>query len=96
MTSRNATVALIPDSPGRDRDDLYSSTQTDSMGRFTMPGLAAGDYRLFAWEALEGHDFRDPDFIRVFEDRGQEVEVQLRQQQNVQLEVIPTSAMPGQ
>jgi hypothetical protein len=91
-----AMVALIPDLPRRERDDLYSNTRADSMGRFAMPGLAAGDYKLFAWEDLQGNDFRDPDFIRLFEDRGKEVEVQLRQQQSVELEVIPADAMPEQ
>lgn len=92
----NSTVVLVPDSPRRDRDDLYSRTQTDLMGHFTMPGLPAGDDKLFAWEDLQGHDAKDPDFIRLFEDRGKEVEVRLREQQNVQLRVIPSSAMPAQ
>jgi protocatechuate 3,4-dioxygenase beta subunit len=89
-----ATVVLIPDPPRRDRDDLYSTTQTDSMGRFAMPGLPEGDYKLFAWEDLNGHGIRDPDFIRLFEDRGKAVEIRLRQQQTVQLQVIPAKAVP--
>jgi hypothetical protein len=91
-----AVVALIPDQPHRDREDLYSNVRTNSMGQFTMPGLAPGDYKLFAWEDLERHSVEDPDFVRLFEDRGKEVEVHAREQQQVQLQVIPASAMPSQ
>jgi hypothetical protein len=91
-----AVVALIPEPPHRDREDLYSNVRTNSMGQFTMPGLALGDYKLFAWEDLERHSVEDPDFIRLFEDRGKEVEVHAHEQQQVQLQVIPASAMPSQ
>jgi protocatechuate 3,4-dioxygenase beta subunit len=91
-----AVVALIPDPPRRDRQDLYSSVRTDPNGLFKLPGLAPGDYKLFVWEDLEHNSFEDPDFIRLFEDRGKEVEVRAREQQQVQLQVIPASAMPTQ
>jgi protocatechuate 3,4-dioxygenase beta subunit len=92
----DAVVALIPDAAHRDRADLYSNVRTNSMGQFTMLGLAPGDYKLFAWDDLEHHSVEDPDFIRFFEDRGKEVEVQARAQQQIQLQVIPASAMPLQ
>jgi hypothetical protein len=92
----DAVVALIPDPPHRNRQDLYSDVRTDANGLFTLPGLAPGDYKLFAWEDLERHSVEDADFIRLFEDRGKEVEVHAREQQQIQLQAIPASAMPSQ
>jgi len=34
-------------------------------------------------------DFQDPDFIKLYEERGTGVHVEEKKQQNVQLQVIP-------
>ena len=53
-----------------------------------MLGLAPGDYRFFAWEAVQGKNYRDPDFFEGFENRATRVHIQEKQQQTVQLDAI--------
>ena len=52
----NETVVLVPDPRFRQRSDLYKVLSTDSSGRFRMPGVTPGDYKLFAWENVESSD----------------------------------------
>jgi hypothetical protein len=83
-----AWVVLVPDPPHRDREEMYTTVTTDTNGRFSMVGLPPGDYKLFAWELLQGKNYRDPDFFSAFEDRAAPVHTQEGQQQTVQLDVI--------
>ena len=83
-----ALVVLVPDPPHRDRDEMYSMKITDGFGRFSMLGLPPGDFKLFAWESVQGTNYNDPDFFQAFEGRGSRVHIEERQTQPVQLEVI--------
>src|SRR5271157_4660290 len=89
-----ALVALVPDPPNRSREDLYSQTSADRMGRFSMRGLPPGDFKVFAWEPGENMAYRDPDFIKNYENRGAHVHVQVKEQQSVQLDLIPAEDEP--
>jgi hypothetical protein len=51
-------------------------------------GLPPGDFKLFAFEPVQGTNYTDPDYLRAFEDRGTPVHVEERQQQAVQLELL--------
>lgn len=66
---------LIPDGANRTRTELYRTATTDQTGRFTMRGVAPGDYKLFAWEALENYGYFDPDVMRRSESLGKAVHV---------------------
>ena len=83
-----ALVVLVPDPPHREREEMYSMKATDAFGRFSLLGLPPGDFKLFAWETVQGTNYTDPDFFKAFEDRGTPVHIEERQQQTVQLEVI--------
>jgi hypothetical protein len=83
-----AWVVVVPDPPHRDREDMYSMTATDSFGHFSLLGLPPGDFKLFAWEPVQGTNYIDPDFFKAFEDRGISVHIGEKEQQTVQLEVI--------
>jgi len=83
-----ALVVLVPDPPHRDREEMYGMTTTDASGRFSLLGLSPGDFKLFAWELVQGKNYTDPDFFKAFEDRGTPVHIGEGQQQQVQLEVI--------
>jgi hypothetical protein len=84
-----ATVVLVPDPPLRDHPELYSVKTSDELGRYSLLGLPPGDFKLFAWEPAEGLDFQDPDFIKLYEDRGAGVRIEEKKQQSAQLQVIP-------
>jgi hypothetical protein len=81
-------VVLVPDPPHRDREEMYSMKVTDGFGRFSLSGQPPGDFKLFAWEPVQGTSYTDPDFFGAFEGRGTPVHIEERQQQTVQLEVI--------
>jgi hypothetical protein len=83
-----ALVVLVPDPPHREREEMYSMKGTDALGHFSLLGLPPGDFKLFAWEPVQGTNYNDPDFFKAFEERGTPVHIEERQQQQVQLEVI--------
>lgn len=86
-----ATVVLVPDAPGRDRSDLYESSSTDQYGRFVLQGISPGDYKLFAWDKVEGGAYQNAEFLQRYEDRGKAVRVDEGGHLNEQLELIVTS-----
>jgi hypothetical protein len=85
----NRTVVLVPEQRLRHRQDLYRSMATGSAGQFQMKGVAPGNYKLFAWDNVEGGAWFDPEFIRSHEDRGIVVDVRAANNANVQVTVIP-------
>jgi hypothetical protein len=90
----DALVVLVPDPPLRNREELYSFKRSDSLGRFSMLGLPPGDFKLFAWEPVDGINYSDPDYIKLYESHGTRVHIEERRQQNVQLEVIQVEEEP--
>jgi hypothetical protein len=89
-----AFVALVPDPPNRSRENLYSQTSADLLGRFSLIGLPPGDFKLFAWEPGESVPYRDPDFIKNYDNRGAHVHIEAMKQQSVQLELTPAEEEP--
>jgi len=85
----NVTVVLVPEQARRHRLDLYRMTSTDAAGRFRFPGLTPGDYKLFAWEDVEQGAWQDPEFIRIYEERGKSYRLPEGGQQTADLRVIP-------
>jgi hypothetical protein len=83
-----ASVVLVPEMRRRDQGRFYKTTSTDQYGNFQLRGITPGEYVIFAWEEIEGGAYRDPDFLRPFEKRGQSLRVQEGQAANVTLEVI--------
>lgn len=80
-------AVLIPDS--RTRTDLYKTATTDQNGQFIMRGVTPGDYKLFAWEALENYGYFDPDVLRRSEASGKAVRVAESSKLAVEAKIIP-------
>jgi hypothetical protein len=85
----NTSVVLVPDNARRERWDLYRVVSTDAMGRFNFTNVVPGDYKVFAWEAIEGNAYQDPEFIRRYEDRGTPVRLAEGAASTVELTVTP-------
>ncbi len=84
-----ATVVLVPETRHRDRSKLYQVTTTDQYGRFTLRGIPPGDYKLFAWDAVERGAYQDVVFLRPYEEQGEPMQVKEGARLSVQLRIIP-------
>ena len=82
-----AQVVLIPYDPAR--TDLYKVASADQYGRFSMRGIVPGNYRVFAWEDAPSGAYRDPEFVRRYEDWGERIRVEKTDQVQVQPRLIP-------
>lgn len=86
-----ATVVLAPEPKRRERRELFKTTTTDQYGRFTLRGIAPGEYKLFAWEEIEPGAHQDAEFLRPYEDKGYTVKVEEGSRLGVELKLIPTA-----
>jgi hypothetical protein len=80
-------AVLIPDA--RNRTELYKTATTDQTGHFVMRGVTPGDYKLFAWEALENYGYFDPDVMRRSEALGKTIQVGESSKLAVEGKIIP-------
>jgi hypothetical protein len=88
-------VVLVPEAKLRDYDWLYRSTTTDQNGRFAMHAIPPGKYKVFSWDEVQEGAWEDAEFLRAFEDKGQEIEVKESAQAKVDLASIPASGQGG-
>jgi hypothetical protein len=86
----NAKVALVPDFAYRNRDELYKSATTDASGKFSIQGIAAGDYRVFSWEDIVDGAWQDAEVLR--EAAGRATTVRIREGETSAVEVL---SIPG-
>jgi hypothetical protein len=84
----NTQAVLIPDQQ-RDRIDLYKTAMSDANGRFSLRGVAPGDYHLFAWEAIDPYAYFDPEVMKQFESKGNPVHIAESAKETVDVRVIP-------
>jgi hypothetical protein len=77
------TVVLLPEV--RRRTDLYRTTLTEGAGQFQFDRLPPGDYKVFAWEAVDDDAWFDPEFMKMHEDEGVPVRVVEDRTQSVEV-----------
>lgn len=70
-----ARVVLVPRESRRQNMQLYKTSTADNSGHFLMNGIAPGDYKLFAWEAVPNGAWMNPEFLAPYESRGLAVTV---------------------
>lgn len=88
-------VVLIPDPPHRNIHEKYRSTTTDQNGKFTLNGIAPGDYKLFSWDSIEQSgwydaDWTDPEWLKPYETKGESIHLDEADKKSVNLTVIET------
>ena len=84
-----ATVVLIPETRRRDNRALYVLANSDATGRFTLRGVAPGDYKVFAWESIQAFAHVNAAFMAKYEDRGKLVHVGQNGTVSAELTIIP-------
>jgi hypothetical protein len=82
-----STVVLIPEQ--RERTDLYKSAIADTTGRFLLNAIAPGNYKLFAWDALEPNAWFDRVTLSQYELQGKPIRIQESAKEVADLKVIP-------
>jgi 5-hydroxyisourate hydrolase-like protein (transthyretin family) len=96
LPAAGATVVLIPDPPHRGVFEQYKSTTTDQNGKFSMSGLTPGDYKVFSWDAIDESeeaydaDWFDPEWLKLYETKGESVHLEESGQKSVNLALIET------
>jgi hypothetical protein len=70
-TVAGASVVLIANTTRRPT----KTATTDHSGRFTIQGIAPGDYSLISWEDVEPNAYYDPSFLEQYLARGTAVHV---------------------
>jgi hypothetical protein len=81
-------AVLIPEG-NRDRTELFRAATTNPNGRFIINNVEPGDYRLFAWDALEPNGFFDLEFVKRYEQQGKPLHVGEASTSNADLKLIP-------
>ena len=84
-----AIVVLVPDPARRKQWPLYRLVTADTSGRFSIPGLAPGEYKLFAWIDVEPGAHMDPEFLRPYEAKGVVVRVEESGRYSQELKLLP-------
>lgn len=83
-----AWVVVVPEAAKRKFLRLYRSASTDQYGHYEIRGLRPGKYKVFSWEGIEAGAWEDPDFLKDYEDKGHEIEVQDGDQKSVELKSL--------
>jgi Carboxypeptidase regulatory-like domain len=85
----DATVVIVPNIEKRNQRDLFKKSTSDQHGHFKLEGVRPGEYTLLALDDLD-EDYRDPDVLKPYEDRGQTIRVEKGERKGVLLKVIQT------
>jgi hypothetical protein len=81
-------AVLVPER-ARDHAELYRTATTDRSGRFEITSVVPGDYRIYAWAAMEPYAYFAPEAQRRFARQATSVRVSERSRNNVEVTLIP-------
>jgi hypothetical protein len=87
----NSLVALVPESPSKERRDYYGAykeTRTDQNGEFEIGGITPGTYQAYAWADAPASAFRNAEFMKPFAGKGTRVVLELNGKGSVDLRVL--------
>jgi protocatechuate 3,4-dioxygenase beta subunit len=84
------TVVLVPAPQFRKRSDLYKTGNTDAAGKFQISGIPPGQYKAFSWEITRQGEWQYPEFLDVYEDRGQAVRIDAAKTDPITIQLIPS------
>jgi hypothetical protein len=86
-----ATVVSAPSAEHRTRPDLYQRDTTDVNGHFSLRGLNPGKYTVLAFDELQ-EDVRQPEFLKSYGTRGENVELEEGARKSIVLKLIVTDS----
>ncbi len=80
-------VTVLPDPAQPMQPYLIKTATTDTDGKFQVSGLAPGNYKVYAWSAITAELYKDPEFMRRFENDGAKIVVKEGSTERVELKV---------
>lgn len=87
----DAIVVLIPAPlPETVAPGILRTIATDQNGGFEFSGVAPGKYRLLAFVGLRNREAEDPEFVRQWQSKGTEINVQRRERESITLSAQST------
>jgi hypothetical protein len=81
-------AVLVP-ARGAARIDLYKTAVTDTSGAFAFRGVPPGEYKVFAWEAIESFGYFDEALLRQSDLQGASVHIEESARERVEVRIIP-------
>src|SRR5215469_10446709 len=95
LPAAGVTVVLIPEVTRRSYKEYYKSATTDQNGKFSIKGIAPGDYKLFSWDSVEGNEWSDGNWfdtawLKLFEAKGESIHLGEAETKSVDLTLIET------
>lgn len=86
-TFAGATVVSVPSSGKSGRPDAYQVDRTDDKGHFALRGMNPGEFLVLAFEEMQ-QDYRAAEFVKMYERKGQRVELEEGGKKSLVLKVI--------
>jgi protocatechuate 3,4-dioxygenase beta subunit len=95
-TGRRAGLVMLPDSRKTSAFRKVTTAVSDAAGRFTINGIAPGDYRLFAFEEADIRQMQDSGFLDHFEKSAAAISVGPGATVNVEVSAIPAETVSAE
>ena len=89
-----ARVVLVPPPARRKNAALYKTIAADENGKFTITGVAPGDYRLYSWETIPGSAWTSAEFMAPYENLGERISVMQGSETTKDITQIPANTTP--
>lgn len=83
-----ATVVLVPEGTRRKIQSYFKQATTDQTGSYRLTGIAPGEYKLFAWETVEGGAYYDPEFLARYETKAEGIKIKEKATETKDLKVL--------
>jgi protocatechuate 3,4-dioxygenase beta subunit len=90
--ANGAIVVLVPEGRRSESDRFYVTATADATGHFSMKNITPGEYRLYAFDNVENGAYMDPDWMKVYEGRGERVSVKEGSRESVQPKLVATQS----
>jgi hypothetical protein len=87
-----ARVVLVPDR-GRHRSDVFKEALSDVGGRYVFTNVTPGDYKIYAWEAIESRAWYDAELLKKFEQGARSVRVRESANETIDAKLIPAETL---
>jgi hypothetical protein len=88
QTPRSAKVFLVPAPELRGRTDLFKTVVADESGRFSLQGIAPGEYKLLGLNSLFQDSYLDSEMLAPLEQAGQSVTMREASGVTVRLQIV--------